>query len=42
METCQPRKGMSNLRCSTACTADIVARRGHGDWPVCGKRAFED
>lgn len=38
LEECRPRQRMTDLRCSTACSAEIIARRGLGDWPACGRR----
>ena len=38
LSRCCDRNGMDDLRCSTTCTAEIVARRGLGDWPACGRK----
>jgi hypothetical protein len=39
LSSCKASSKMSDLKCSTACSAEIISQKGYGDWPACGKVA---
>lgn len=41
MSACSTPESMYEVCCATACTGELIAQGGIGNWPHCGKKAME-